>query len=89
MLSFLLIDIFTEQVTAADGDRDRVQDIVYFLTGQGIYVDNPDQSQFEVNRTSGEIFVKKVSIFSLLASCVKEIILIAEFIVSSNILVVS
>lgn len=89
MLSFLLIDIFTEQVTAADGDRDRVQDIVYFLTGQGIYVDNPDQSQFEVNRTSGEIFVKKVSIFSLFASCVKEIILIAEFIVSSNILVVS
>ncbi|XP_064079326.1 neural-cadherin-like isoform X1 [Macrobrachium nipponense] len=47
------------KVTATDGDRDRVQDIVYFLTGQGIYQESPDQSQFEVNRTSGEIFVKK------------------------------
>lgn len=69
MFKFWLIDDIIEQVTAADGDRDRVQDIVYFLTGQGIYVDNPDQSQFEVNRTSGEIFVKKVSFFSLLAVC--------------------
>lgn len=50
------------QVTATDGDRDRVQDIVYFLTGQGIYMDNPDQSQFEVNRTSGDIYVRKVSL---------------------------
>ncbi|XP_045127513.1 neural-cadherin-like isoform X1 [Portunus trituberculatus] len=47
------------KVVATDGDRDREQDIVYFLTGQGIYVENPDQSQFEVNRTSGEIFVRK------------------------------
>ena len=50
------------KVVATDGDRDREQDIVYFLTGQGIYVENPDQSQFEVNRTSGEIFVRKVSL---------------------------
>lgn len=48
------------QVTAADGDRDRFQDIVYFLTGQGIDVDNPDNSKFEVNRTSGAIYVRKV-----------------------------
>lgn len=53
--------LFLGQVVATDGDRDREQDIVYFLTGQGIYVENPDQSQFEVNRTSGEIFVRKVS----------------------------
>lgn len=50
------------KVVATDGDRDREQDIVYFLTGQGIFVENPDQSQFEVNRTSGEIFVRKVSL---------------------------
>lgn len=53
-----------QQVTVTDGDRDRVQEIVYFLTGQGIYMDNPDQSQFEVNRTSGDIFVRKVSMLS-------------------------
>ncbi|XP_076032082.1 neural cadherin isoform X3 [Oratosquilla oratoria] len=46
-------------VTATDGDKDRVKDIVYFLTGQGIDVDNPDNSKFEVNRTSGEIYVRK------------------------------
>ncbi|XP_018016523.1 neural-cadherin isoform X4 [Hyalella azteca] len=46
-------------VTAADGDRDRHQDIVYFLTGQGIDNDNPDNSKFEVNRTSGAIYVRK------------------------------
>ncbi|KAB7494699.1 Neural-cadherin [Armadillidium nasatum] len=47
------------QVKANDGDKDRKQDIVYFLTGQGIHVDNPDTSKFEVNRTTGAIFVRK------------------------------
>lgn len=48
---------------ANDGDKDRKQDIVYFLTGQGIHVDNPENSKFEVNRTTGAIFVRKVSCF--------------------------
>ena len=50
-------------MTANDGDSDREQDIVYFLTGQGIDADNPDNSKFQVNRSNGEIFVKKVSFF--------------------------
>uniref|UniRef100_A0AAR5P4U7 Neural-cadherin n=1 Tax=Dendroctonus ponderosae TaxID=77166 RepID=A0AAR5P4U7_DENPD len=47
------------QVTATDGDKDRPQHIVYFLTGQGIDPDNPANSKFDINRTSGEIFVLK------------------------------
>jgi len=50
-----------EQVTATDGDKDRPQNIVYFLTGQGIDPDNPANSKFDINRTTGEIFVLKVS----------------------------
>lgn len=49
------------QVTATDGDKDRPQNIVYFLTGQGIDPDNPANSKFDINRTSGEIFVLKVN----------------------------
>lgn len=49
------------QVTASDGDKDRPQNIVYFLTGQGIDPDNPANSKFDINRTTGEIFVLKVS----------------------------
>lgn len=49
------------QVTATDGDKDRPQNIVYFLTGQGIDPDNPSNSKFDINRTTGEIFVLKVS----------------------------
>jgi len=49
-------------VTATDGDKDRPQNIVYFLTGQGIDPDNPANSKFDINRTSGEIFVLKVNI---------------------------
>jgi hypothetical protein len=49
------------QVTATDGDKDRPQNIVYFLTGQGIDPDNPANSKFDINRTTGEIFVLKVS----------------------------
>ncbi|XP_045534291.1 neural-cadherin isoform X4 [Papilio machaon] len=45
------------QVTATDGDKDRQQNIVYFLTGQGIDADNPANSKFDINRTTGEIFV--------------------------------
>ncbi|CAG7819551.1 unnamed protein product [Allacma fusca] len=47
------------QVTANDGDRDRPQNIVYFLTGQGIDPDNPSNSKFDINRTTGEIYVLK------------------------------
>ncbi|XP_058799205.1 neural-cadherin isoform X1 [Phymastichus coffea] len=47
------------QVTATDGDKDRPQSIVYFLTGQGIDPDNPANSKFDINRTSGEIYVLK------------------------------
>lgn len=52
---------FRIQVTATDGDKDRPQNIVYFLTGQGIDPDNPANSKFDINRTTGEIFVLKVS----------------------------
>ena len=48
------------QVTATDGDKDRPQNIVYFLTGQGIDPDNPANSKFDINRTTGEIYVLKV-----------------------------
>ena len=34
---------------------------MYFLTGQGVDPDQPDQSMFDINRTTGEIFVLKVS----------------------------
>ncbi|XP_011867959.1 PREDICTED: neural-cadherin-like isoform X1 [Vollenhovia emeryi] len=46
-------------VLATDGDKDRPQNIVYFLTGQGIDSENPANSKFDINRTSGEIFVLK------------------------------
>lgn len=48
------------QVTAVDGDRDRPQDILYFLTGPGVDPDDPVNSKFKINRTTGEIFVLKV-----------------------------
>ncbi|XP_064213001.1 neural-cadherin isoform X11 [Tribolium castaneum] len=48
-----------KRVTATDGDKDRPQNIVYFLTGQGIDPDNPANSKFDINRTTGEIFVLK------------------------------
>lgn len=56
------------QVTATDGDKDRPQNIVYFLTGQGIDPDNPANSKFDINRTTGEIFVLKVSNKSIIRS---------------------
>lgn len=57
--------MFYVQVTATDGDKDRPQNIVYFLTGQGIDPDNPANSKFDINRTSGEIFVLKVSVLRI------------------------
>lgn len=54
------------QVTATDGDKDREQNIVYFLTGQGIDPDNPANSKFDINRTTGEIYVLKVSGFAFI-----------------------
>ncbi|XP_034471954.1 putative neural-cadherin 2 [Drosophila innubila] len=47
------------QVTATDGDVDRPINIVYFLTGQGIDPDNTANSKFDINRTTGDIFVLK------------------------------
>jgi len=42
------------KVTAKDGDRDRPENIVYFLEGKG-----SDMSMFDINRTTGEISVLK------------------------------
>lgn len=53
-------------MTATDGDKDREQNIVYFLTGQGIDPDNPTNSKFDINRTTGEIYVLKVRKFILI-----------------------
>ncbi|KAG1685476.1 Neural-cadherin [Nymphon striatum] len=47
------------KVTASDGDRDRPQNIVYFLTGQGIDEKDKEKSNFAINSTSGEIYVLK------------------------------
>ncbi|XP_035701024.1 neural-cadherin isoform X3 [Folsomia candida] len=47
------------QVIATDGDRDRPQNIVYFLTGQGIDSENAANNKFDINRTTGEIYVLK------------------------------
>jgi hypothetical protein len=49
------------QVQATDGDKDRPQNIVYFLTGQGVDPDNPENNKFAINRTTGEIYVLRVS----------------------------
>ncbi|GFT15968.1 neural-cadherin [Trichonephila clavipes] len=49
----------TSKVTATDGDRDRTPDIVYFLTGQGVDDQDPANSKFAINTTTGEIYVLK------------------------------
>ena len=49
------------KVTATDGDKDRPENIVYFLTGRGIDNVRPDQATFDINKTTGEIFVLKVT----------------------------
>lgn len=50
---------FSPQTYAKDGDLDRPQNIVYFLTGQGIDDKNPAKSKFSINSTTGEIYVLK------------------------------
>ena len=57
----VLIDFVVYQVQATDGDKDRPQNIVYFLTGQGVDPDNPENNKFAINRTTGEIYVLRVS----------------------------
>jgi hypothetical protein len=52
------------QVTANDADVDRPNNIIYFLTGPGINAENPSESNFDINKATGEIFVLKVSRFS-------------------------
>lgn len=47
----------TKQVSATDGDRDRPQNIVYFLTDQG--TSDKDGRFFSINSTTGEIFVER------------------------------
>lgn len=49
------------QVTANDGDVDRPNNIIYFLTGPGINAENPSESNFDINKATGEIFVLKVN----------------------------
>lgn len=52
----ILILLFQHQVSATDGDRDRPQNIVYFLTENA--GDKSDRF-FSINPTTGEIFVEK------------------------------
>ncbi|XP_068233350.1 neural-cadherin-like [Palaemon carinicauda] len=46
-------------VAVTDGDFDREKNIVFSLSGQGIDVENPENSHFEIVPSTGEIFVKK------------------------------
>lgn len=48
------------QVTASDADVERPNNIIYFLTGPGIDIENPSESNFDINKATGEIFVLKV-----------------------------
>jgi hypothetical protein len=50
------------QVTASDADIDRPNNIIYFLTGPGIDPENPANSNFDINKATGEVFVLKVSV---------------------------
>lgn len=50
---------FFQKTSAKDGDVDREQNLVYFLTGQGIDDKNPSKSKFSINSTTGEIYVNK------------------------------
>lgn len=62
MLKFLSFPLYTvPQVTANDADVDRPNNIIYFLTGPGINAENPSESNFDINKATGEIFVLKVS----------------------------
>lgn len=63
-LTGLTIYLFP-QVTANDADVDRPNNIIYFLTGPGINAENPSDSNFDINKATGEIFVLKVSYVSV------------------------
>lgn len=60
-LSTCLLHSTLPQVTANDADVDRPNNIIYFLTGPGINAENPSDSNFDINKATGEIFVLKVS----------------------------
>ncbi|XP_066968093.1 neural-cadherin-like isoform X2 [Macrobrachium rosenbergii] len=47
------------KVTVTDGDYDRPSNVVFSLSGQGIDIENPANSQFQIIPTTGEIFVNK------------------------------
>ncbi|XP_021703018.1 neural-cadherin isoform X1 [Aedes aegypti] len=47
------------RVTASDADVERPSNIIYFLTGPGIDIENPSESNFDINKATGEIFVLK------------------------------
>ena len=47
-----------------------LNNIVYFLTGQGIDPDHPEKSNFSIDRATGEIYVRRV-IWSLFSICKK------------------
>lgn len=67
LLIFLSLSLYYKfiQVTANDADVDRPNNIIYFLTGPGINAENPSESNFDINKATGEIFVLKVSWRSL------------------------
>ncbi|XP_066976565.1 neural-cadherin-like isoform X1 [Macrobrachium rosenbergii] len=46
-------------VTVTDGDYDRPQNVVFSLSGQGIDVENPENSHFHIVPSTGEVFVRK------------------------------
>ncbi|XP_066967735.1 neural-cadherin-like [Macrobrachium rosenbergii] len=46
-------------VTVTDGDYDRPQDLVFSLSGQGIDVEHPENSHFQIVSSTGEILARK------------------------------
>ncbi|XP_068232681.1 neural-cadherin-like isoform X1 [Palaemon carinicauda] len=46
-------------VTVTDGDYDRPKDFVFSLSGQGIDVEHPENSHFQIVSSTGEIFARK------------------------------
>ncbi|CAL4150228.1 unnamed protein product, partial [Meganyctiphanes norvegica] len=46
-------------VSAVDGDLDQPQEIIYSLSGPGVDINNPENSRFLINETSGQIFLRK------------------------------
>ncbi len=57
---------------AATSDSDE-QKLVYSLNGQGIDVDNAINSKFEINQTTGEIYVRKVGYCSFLKRFIRHV----------------